>query len=77
MNYANCRETNWMFKDGIRWWTISPMDNASVQLWYVGESGFINNDSASKYFAVRPVVYLSNEIIFEGNGSLKNPYNIK
>ena len=77
LNYASCRETNWMFKDGIQWWTISPMDNASVQLWYVGESGFINNDSASKYFAVRPVVYLSNEIIFEGNGSLKNPYNIK
>ena len=77
LNYASCRETNWMFKDGIRWWTISPMDNASVQLWYVGETGFINNDSASKYFAVRPVVYLSNEIIFEGNGSLKNPYNIK
>ena len=77
LNYASCKEKNWMFKDGVAWWTISPMDNASVQLWYVGEGGFINNDSASKLFAVRPVVYLSNDILLTGDGTINSPYILK
>lgn len=74
LNYASCSAKNWMYKEGTAWWTISPMDNASVQLWYIGEAGFINNDSASKEFGVRPVVYLSDDIILTGDGTMDSPY---
>ena len=77
LNYASCKEKNWMFKEGTAWWTISPMDNASVQLWYIGEAGFINNDSASKEFGVRPVVYLSDDILLTGDGTINSPYILK
>ena len=77
LNYATCRDENWMFKNGTAWWTITPLDNASIQLWYIGEGGFINNESASKSFGVRPVIYLSNDVEFSGNGTKQNPFALE
>ena len=76
-NYYNCRKYNWMYLKDKTWWTLTPIDNESTYLWYIGDDGFVNNDAASRFFGVRPVIYLSDHILLTGDGTLDSPYILK
>lgn len=77
LNYSQCSTDNWMFINGRNWWTLTPYSGSSMYLWYIGDEGYINNEAASEEYGVRPVIYLSDDILLTGEGTLESPYILK
>ena len=75
-NYEKCSNNNWLYLEDYNWWTLTPVSNASVELWYIGDAGYIDNTSADQILGIRPIIYLSKNIKFKGNGTLNNPYEL-
>ena len=75
-DYEICKNSNWMVKSNITWWTLSSASLPSDGVFRVGSNGSIGSNVYVSY-GVRPVVNLSSGIkITEGNGSQNNPYKL-
>ena len=76
-NYETCRNTDWMYISGRRWWTISPGADKSTLVWYVADGGNLEYDSADiDYRAPRPAAYLKSDITLSGSGTSLDPFKI-
>ena len=73
-NYTECSQNNWLYIPNEKWWTLTPYSDTTIMLWYIGEAGFIDNNSTINSYGVRPVVYLSKDIKLTGNGTKQNPF---
>ena len=76
-NYKTCRNTDWMYISGSRWWTISSHAGFPYQFWVVHADGFLANYNTNySSNAPRPAVYLKSDITLSGSGTSSDPYRI-
>ena len=76
LNYVSCTENNWMYKEGKTWMTVSSHLDSTTYLWYIGDEGYMNGMPANEAHGVRPIIYLSSDVVFNGDGSEEKPYTI-
>ncbi len=77
-SYSNstCAGQSWMYGQGYEW-TITPNSSSSDNVFIVNYNGYLSNYNASGGLSARPVLYLdSNVYIYDGNGSISDPYII-
>lgn len=75
-NYTNCSQNNWMYLNGKTWTTASSHLNSSTYLWYIDDEGYMNGMPANEAHGIRPTLYLSSDVVFKGDGSSKDPFQI-
>ena len=74
-NRDTCSTTNWLFK-GTIYWTIAPYSNSSSSVFNVNQFGNVGSNYAKYSRNVRPVLYLSSDIILNESGKVDNPFTI-
>ncbi len=75
-NTAACTGQSWLYGQGSEW-TITPSPSTSYYVLCLYNNGnFVNSDAGSGN-AVRPVLYLDSSVyVYDGNGSMSDPYII-
>lgn len=74
MNSTNDYKNNWLFTKGFEWTMTAYNSSRSV---FVYTFGWLDYNSTSSGYAIRPVLYLkSNVYVISGDGSEGNPYKI-
>ena len=74
VNGSTIRSLNWMHMGGYVEWTISRNSDIESNVFYVDESGYVNNYSASNWCPVRPSFNLESSVTYvSGNGSADDP----
>ena len=70
--------TNYLWKEEYHWWTSTAFAKNSNHIWRISDSGYVSETYVTNAsIAVRPVINLSNNIIYEsGTGTLSDPYKI-
>ena len=72
--YSDCKNNDWLYNSSTTQWTISPSAGNSTYVFYVHNTGYVN-DSYVYVYAVRPVVHLKSTIkITGGTGSSTDPF---
>ena len=67
------KKVNWMYM-GLYEWTISRFADNAYFVFYVGDTGDVNNNPAFFPFGVRPVFYLRSSVNYaSGSGSATDP----
>ncbi len=62
---------------GLNWWTITPMDTASMFVFNGINGKLYGADSNDETIYIRPVIVLKNNILWEkGDGTKANPYKV-
>ena len=83
---ANCRATtdkscqnyNYLKLSGIDWWLVTGNSLNNYEAYIVRSSGFLDENNASSYRKIRPVIMLNNNVMIKsGDGSLSNPFQLK
>ena len=70
------KNVNWMYM-GLYEWTVSRIADDAYVVFYVYNTGFVNNNSANFAIAVRPVFYLTSSVNYaSGSGSAADPISI-
>ncbi len=74
---ASCQNYNYLAKFEHSWWTITGNKEKSHRIYRVSET-FITDTSASNEIRIKPVLHLSDNIIYSGGiGTFDDPYIIK
>lgn len=81
-NSSNCKKTNWMFNSQDDWWTITKNEGSSyvanaATSGYLAQTVSDANYPNGSHGVIRPVVYLSSDIILKGKGTAQDPYTIE
>ena len=75
--YSNSTTHNYLTKSSYNQWTMSPISNSlSYFAHYVTSSGRMQSTGTHNSFGIRPVLYLSSDILLSGSGTQQNPYTI-
>lgn len=73
----SCSNYNYLLASSLSSWTLTGSKEKSYKVYTVSRSRY-SETNASNEKAIRPTVYLSNNVIYaEGDGSQNNPYKIK
>lgn len=73
-----CRNYNYLVGNDSSWWTSTGDTKDTSSVYYVSSVGEIDSDKADARKAARYVLLLkANAIYSEGNGTKKNPYQIR
>lgn len=74
---ATCAGTSWLKKYAREWTMDLDSSSSSTKVLYINYSGKVASSSATNGYAVRPVVYLHENVeLIGGDGSIYNPYRI-
>lgn len=74
---ASCQNYNYLATTGYSWWTITGKKEGSHRVYRISGTS-ITDASASNEIRMKPVLYLSDNIIYSGgNGTFDDPYIIK
>ena len=77
-NYINCQLKTWMYYLNSHWWTINNQADYNFPAMIINSNGDFYSTSVSTKAAIRPTIYLSQNIkITGGDGSQNNPYTIE
>ena len=68
-NKATCRTTNYLYKSSSAWWLVSAHSSRTSSVRSVDSVGNVFSHDASSTNGVRPVLYLSSNILLEGEGT--------
>lgn len=77
---SECQNYNYLASNSSSssWWTLTPVKENTYQVYYVESYGRIEAKNCSSYAAIRPVIYISKDVMFEsGKGTEEEPYVIK
>ncbi len=75
-NNATCAGQSWLYGEGTEW-TITPSSSFSSFVFRLGIIGVLGDSDAHSGDAVRPVLYLGSSVyLYDGNGSVSDPYII-
>ena len=75
-NSSSCAGQSWLYKTGYEW-TLTPRSSNSNNVFYLNNSGTLNNGNANRGYSFRPVLYLSSSVYkITGDGTISNPYII-
>ena len=73
--YSDCKNNDWMYNSNIWQWTMSPRAGNSSSVFFVNDTGFVDDYDANNTYAGRPVVYLKSTIkVISGSGTTSSPY---
>ena len=76
-NYSDCVENDWLYDSSSEQWTITPYSRGSYYVFSVFSPGGVTYGFAFNTDAVRPVLYLSsNVMITGGTGTSSDPYTL-
>lgn len=74
---ATCAGTSWLKKYAREWTMDLDSSSSSTKVLYINYSGKVASSSTTAGYAVRPVVYLHENVeLIGGDGSIYNPYRI-
>ena len=72
---SDCINNDWMYNSSIYQWTITPRQGDANDVFFVGDTGFVNSYYAYNDDGVRPVVHLNSAIkVITGSGTKESPY---
>ena len=73
---SNCNNKDWMYNSSTDQWTITPDQDSTYFVFYVGNYGDVNSINAGdNNNGVRPVVHLKSTIkVISGSGTKESPY---
>ena len=77
--YGVYNRSTYLYENGTSvWWTMSPKgyDASYTEVWRVG-SGYLNGDSVTSSYALRPSIALVSTVTITGEGTSENPYIVK
>ena len=75
---SDCKNNDWMYNSSKGQWTITPRQDGTYYVFYVVNTGYVNNTYAFSNNGVRPVVHLKSTIkVSSGTGEKDNPYIIE
>lgn len=80
INDSECQNYNYLKSNSSSssWWTITPSNENSYQVYYIESYGRIDPKNCSNSAAIRPVIYISKDVMFNGGkGTEEEPYIIK
>lgn len=76
-NTATCAGTSWLKKYAREWTMDLDSSSSSTKVLYIDYSGKVASSSTTSGYAVRPVVYLNENVeLIGGDGTISNPYRI-
>ncbi len=76
-NTATCAGTSWLKKYAREWTMDLDSSSSSTKVLYIDYSGKVASSSTTSGYAVRPVVYLNENVkLIGGDGTTSNPYRI-
>ena len=76
---SNCKDTDWLYSLNITQWALSPAIDASsaTDVFRVYSNGDLGIGRTYGAYAVRPVVYLSSDVVIkDGQGTSNSPWII-
>ncbi len=76
-NRKLCPLTNWMYKSGVVWWTITKDGSNMSFVCNIYDDGLGSNNAAGMSHDIYPSVYLSSNIVITGDGTESVPYQIE
>jgi len=72
----SCSNYNYLAQYNLNWWLATAYSKNTHQVYRV--SGSIKLTSASSTAYIRPIIYLTNDIIYvSGDGTKENPYKVR
>ena len=74
-NYSTCKSTNYLVKSST-WWLLSPSSSNRFRVLYAFSDSNVAGGSAADSRGVRPSFYLCSGLVYSGDGSENNPYEI-
>jgi len=77
---SECQNYNYLASTSpsTSWWTITPVKGNTYQTYYIESYGSIEPKNCSSTAAIRPVIYISKDVMFDsGKGTEEEPYIIK
>ena len=75
-NSATCAGQSWLYGKGLEW-TLTPRSSHSDDVFCLLYSGTLYDGMAYSGYGFRPVLYLDSSVfLYDGDGSLENPYII-
>lgn len=73
----SCQNYNYLVTD-YKWWLLTAVNGTASKIFGVDSRGVVEVTQASSYMQLRPVVMLSESVLFKsGKGTLEKPYKIK
>ena len=77
-DFSDCKGNDYLYNSSLNQWTLSPYSARAHGVSTVIRVGYVNLDSASNTFAVRPALFLKSNIqVDKGTGEKSNPYRLK
>ena len=71
---SDCKNNDWLLPNTWQW-TISPRAVGSLNVFNVGDAGYVDDDNAYNSYVARPVVHLKSKIkVISGSGTTSSPY---
>lgn len=73
----SCQNYNYLAAD-FSWWLATAVEGTTARVFGVNNNGVVQATQTSSYMQMRPVVVLSESVLFKsGKGTLNKPYKIK
>ena len=63
-------------KSGLNWFTITPYDESNLRYVSSSTASIKNETLFSRGYGVRPAVVLKSNVVFDGDGTITNPFKI-
>lgn len=74
----SCQNYNYLKLSNIDWWLITTNSLNNYEVFFVRNSGFIDESNASGYKKIRPTIMLNNNVMIKsGTGTEANPFVLK
>ncbi len=74
-SYSDCKNNDWLYNPSQDQWTMSPRADYSTDVFYVSNTGYVNNHNPAIADVGRPVIHLKSTIkITGGTGSSTDPF---
>lgn len=78
INDRECENYNYLSDSTSSWWTLSASSEKSYTAFYVSDYGSLQEANCSTIVSIKPVIYLSENAIYEsGSGTIDDPYIVK
>ena len=74
-NNSACKSTNYLVKSSS-WWLLSPYSSARYSVLRVYSDSYMDSYRAINSIGVRPSFYLCSGLVYSGEGTSTNPYEI-
>ena len=73
-DYSDCKNNDWLLYSSAQW-TITPYSGTSASVFYFSSLGYVYSYIVYNPIAVRPVLYLSSDVMITGGtGTSSDPY---